>query len=143
LTVAGLLACFPFERAQAGDFLNPAPAQLDSQFRNNRLGLESQRRNYSNIASASAFSGTMAGGGAALSYDEYQQSGAYQNVIWIPLENIGEGATINVNVGDSQQSADGSTTGASNEVSEGTNTTMNNGHCGSSAVLNAASCGTE
>ena len=126
IAVAGLSLSLNAQIATAGDFLTPTAAPFDGSFRNTRLSLEDRRKNHSNVAKAQSGSG----GGGGTSYDEYQQTGTYQNVIWIPMENIGEGAVINVNIGETEQTSDGSTITSSNTVCDSTilNTS---GNCGS------------
>jgi len=117
------------EAVQAGDFASPTSAPLDGSFRNTRLSMENNRQNHNNAAlSLQATNG--AGVGAGSLYDEYQQSGAYQNVIWVPMENIGDNTTINVTIGDTNQSATDSSANASNEISACSDNILNSsGSC--------------
>ena len=138
LAFAVSLFSFHGTAAQAGDFANPSAASLDNNYRNTRLSMETNRQNQSNVVIARE--AAMQAGGAGSLYDEYQDAQGYQNVIWVPLENIGEGAVINVNVGDAQQSAADSNVDAGNSVAENstlTNTTTGSTACGS--LLNGGS----
>lgn len=122
--VAALFIVAEVEMARAGDFASPTSASLDSNFRNTRLSIENNRQNHNNAALARQAANGAAGGAGSL-YDEYQNSGAYQNVIWVPLENIGDNNEINVSIGDTQQTADDSDTSASNEISACSDNVLN------------------
>jgi len=111
---SGILAALvPFAPALAGDFHNPSAAALDGTFRTSRMNMEVNRFSLAQRAAAAAVAGNMVG---AAGIDEYQNTGIYQNVIWVPLNNIGDGNTISVAIGESLQSSDGATLNATNTV---------------------------
>lgn len=110
--VKGLVAVgvflFPVT-GMAGDFFSPSSAKLTGDFRSERLALETNRFNLD-------LRGGSGSGGAGALYDEYQDLGLYQNVIWVNVDNVAENSPVNITVGESSQGAEGSNLNGSNTV---------------------------